>query len=237
MADIQPHGEWVEVCPELWLITGSMARSPLPRNMAVYRLPGGGLLLHSVIALNPQGMAQLEAIGTPQVMIVPNGFHRSDALFYKERYPALQVVCPAAARERVEQVVQVDDTCEALLPTLGIGCHPPQGVKPSELVYELSVERGCVLVFTDLLFNLPRLSGFSGWIVHLIGSSGFFGMTRVGRILGLKDRKLFAGWLRQLAELDGLTAILVAHGGPVTSDCRSRLRAAADRLDSKADDE
>ncbi len=75
-------------------------------------------------------MAQLEALGPPRVPIVPNGFHRRDAAFYKTRYPDLLVVCPAAARKKAGQAVAVDGAAERLLPPLGIVCHEPAGVKP-----------------------------------------------------------------------------------------------------------
>lgn len=230
MHPIYPHGGIEELAPGLWQVRGTLGRSPLPRNMVIHRLSGGGLWIHSGVAMDPDGMAALEKLGAPQVLVVPNRFHRSDAPWYKARYPALQVVCPAVARARVEKMVAVDDDAEQALPGLGVTCHVPEGIKPSELAYELPLKAGRALVFTDLLFNLEPLPGLSGRIMALLGSSGFFGLTRIGRWMLLKDAAAFRAWLLRLAELPGLEVISVAHGEPITRACRRRLTEAAGRL-------
>lgn len=40
----------------------------------------------------PREMAELEAFGNLRYFVVPNGFHRQDALVWKARYPQLKVV-------------------------------------------------------------------------------------------------------------------------------------------------
>lgn len=67
-------------------MTGSLP-FPLRRNMVVYRLADGNLLLHSVIAMTDDGMARLDALGKPTVIVLPNGGHRMDVAAYKGRYP------------------------------------------------------------------------------------------------------------------------------------------------------
>src|SRR5579872_5131186 len=107
---VYPHGKLQELTPGLWQVTGSMPSGHIPRNMAVYRMPDGGLLLHSAMCLEEGEMTRLESLGRPSVMIVPNGWHRLDAARYKKRYPGLRVVCPEAAHARVALVVPVDAT-------------------------------------------------------------------------------------------------------------------------------
>ena len=228
---IYPHGPLQELAPGLWIVRGTMGRNPLPRNMVVYRLAGGGLLIHSAVAMNAQGMAALEALGKPRLMIVPNRFHRLDAPFYAARYPDMQVLVPARVRKWVEQKTRVDGHAEEVLPPLGIACHRPDGVAPFELVFELPLATGRALVCTDILFNLPRLPGLRGLMVWLMGSSGFFGMSRIGRWFALRDAQAHAGWLRRMAELPGLTWVVMAHGEPVGASCAERLREAAARLE------
>jgi hypothetical protein len=99
------------------MVTGSLP-IPLKRNMTVIRLGDGSLLLHSVVAMNDEGMAKLDALGKPSVLIVPHGGQRMDAAFYEARHPQARVVCPAATRAQVEQVVKVDATCEEALPAM-----------------------------------------------------------------------------------------------------------------------
>lgn len=226
-----PHSDVNEVAPGLWQVTGRLPHGNLPRNMVVYRLPKtGGLLIHSGIALDDQRVKQLEALGRPEILIVPNRFHRLDAAVYKGRYPEMQVVCPHAARAYVEQKVKVDAVCEELLPDLGIRVHTPSGMKPGELCYELPVAGGRALIVTDTLFNLPHQKGVDGFLFRILGSTGFFGLTNIGRLLMLKDKKAFKEWLVRLSALPDLKAVCVGHGNPIAQDVSEQLKAAAARL-------
>ncbi len=205
-------------------------RGPVPRNMLVYRLPDQTLLLHSVIALDDARMKELESLGEPAVLIVPSKIHRLDAGVYKERYPALKVICPKVARSAVEQVVKVDALAEEYLPSRGIQCLKPAGLKEWELVYVLKIPSGKVLVVTDCLMNLPNLGGIQGLFLKWLGSTGFFGITRIGRMLLMQDRSQFKSWLGEVAGLSDLEVISVAHGSIIVDKCAEKLRAARDRL-------
>jgi len=226
---VLPHGPLTKLTAGLWVVTGSLPRQPLPRTMTVFRLPSGGLWLHSAVALNEAGMDALEALGPPEVMVVPSGMHRLDAAVYKERYPDLRVICPRGARKAVEKVVAVDADAEDTLEEQGIAWQAPPGMKPDELVYELPVEGGRALVFCDALFNLDHLPGFGGWLSKMMGSTGFFGTTFVGRLF-TRDKAGWKGWLASQAERDDVRYIVVAHGKPITADCARRLGEAAARL-------
>ncbi len=226
------HGALGQLAPGLWLVSGSLGKSPLPRNMVVYRLEDGGLLLHSAIALDDEGMAALEALGEPKILVVPNMMHRADAGVYKERYPQLQVCCPAGARAKAEQVVAVDMTDEELLVPLGIKCIAPLGSNAFEHVYELPLDDGVALCCSDSLFHLrEHLPGFSGFIARYVtGSSGFFGVTRLGRLFMMGRGGLMKEWLFTQAARTDVRVVTVGHGEPVTEDVAGHLRAAADRL-------
>lgn len=226
---VLPHGPLEEVVPGLWSVQGTLRRQALPRNMAVHRMADGGLWLHSVIALEASQQEALEALGPVAWIVVPSGMHRLDAAVYAERYPEAQVVCPAAARAKVEQVVTVHGHAEDVLPGQGVGCLSPRGLKPDELVYELPVDGGVALVFCDALFNVGDLPGCSGTILRWMGSSGFFGTTRIGRMF-LSDTAAWKGWLEEQGRRDDLKAIHMAHGTPITTDCARHMREAAARL-------
>lgn len=239
---VLPHSAIEELAPNLWHVTGILPSSAMvPREMVLYRLADSSLLIHSAIALNEEGMAQLESLGTPKILVVPNRIHRLDAGVYKQRYPQLMVICPAAAKQYVEQVVAVDGIAEEVLPTYGIVCHEPAGIRPQELVYELPLPTGKALVFTDILFNLNKsylqqhlpkgqfLLQLLGATV--IGASGFFGITFLGKQFFLRDRHAYRQWLEALADnVHDLRVISVAHGSPIVADCNQQLREAAARL-------
>ena len=172
---VAPHGDLEALAPGLWQVTGSLDRSPLPRNMQIWRAPNGALLIHSAICLDEDAMAQVDALGDVSWIIVPCALHRADALPYRQRYPKAQILCPAAARAKVEAVVPVDALCEEVLPGLGVIVHQPRGLKPFELHYQLPLEDGSqALVMTDALFNLGDNppTGLAGTLMLAMGSDG-----------------------------------------------------------------
>jgi hypothetical protein len=225
---ILPHGEFEELAPGLWSLTGSLPM-PLRRNMIVYRMADGALLLHSVIALDEAGMAKLEALGRPSIMIVPAVGHRMDAPFFKARYPNLRVIAPAAIRSKVEDVIKVDGTCEELLPALGIGLHPMLGFKQGEIGYELPIEGGRALVLCDALANPDHPKGVGGQLVRVIlgGIKTRLGVPRIIRMMFLSEKAAAREAIARLASIKNLSVISVAHGRPVRGDCAQALREAA----------
>jgi len=228
---VLPHGPLVQLAPRLWQVAGTLRRQSLPRAMVVYQRPGGGRWVHRAIALDEATQAELEALGSPEVLVVPNGWHRLDCAVYKERYPELRVTCPAAARKAVERVVAVDEEAETGAVGGGVSCLEPAGTRPMERAWRLELDEGHALIFCDLLFNLDHLPGFGGWMARYVtASTGFFGVTRLGRFMGISDKAAFRGWLEDQADEDGLRIISVAHGEVLTEDCAVRLREAAGRL-------
>ena len=154
---VLPHGGIEELAPNLWHVTGTLPNfTMVPREMILYKLADASLLIHSAIALNEEAMTTLESLGTPKILIVPNRIHRLDLGVYKQRYPQLIVVCPAAAKPYVEQVMAINGIAEEVLPAYGIICHEPAGIRPQELAYELPLPTRKALVFTDILFNLNQ---------------------------------------------------------------------------------
>ena len=224
--NVQPHGELKQLDSRLWFVTGSLPVSRIPRNMVIYKLKNGGLLIHSAIALNAESMEKIERFGTPEYLLVPNKYHRLDAPLYRQRYENIKVICPSAIIKKVEEKVPVYDSVENAACKLGIGFYNPLRFRSGELVYELVIDGGCVLVFCDLLFNLSHLVGVTGWLLKIAGSTGFFGTTRIGRLL-MKDKTAVKKLLLNLSEKDNLKYILVAHGDIISEDCNDKLRRAA----------
>jgi len=107
---VLPHGKLTEIEPDLLTVVGElhMPLADLPRRMTVVRLTGRRLVFFSAIALDEDEMAALAAYGEPAFLIVPNDHHRLDAKIWKQRFPALQVVAPEGARDKVAEAVAVD---------------------------------------------------------------------------------------------------------------------------------
>lgn len=229
---VHPHGPLTPLAADLWQVTGSLPNMALPRNMVVWRHPSGGLWLHSVVAVDDATLAALRGLGEVEWVVVPSALHRLDAAWYRERFPGAVVLAPASARARVAEKVAVDGTCEEALPGLGVACLAPDGLKPEELAYRLPLAGGgAALVLNDCLFHLVEpVSGFGGFMLRLMGSWGFFGLTRIGRWFLLRDGGAYQRWLLAMAEDVELRVVTVSHGVAVTEGVAAKLREAAARL-------
>lgn len=212
----------------LWQVRGSLS-FPLPRYMTVHRLPDGGLLLYSAVAMNDEGLAALEKLGKPAVLIVPHTMHVMDAPFYAERYPALRVVAPSDAAARIPGV-KVEGGPDDVLPKLGLRHRLVPGMKVSEVVLDLSLEDGRALVFTDLVGGGLRPKGLVDRLVMgLLGPPGGSGVARVVKYRQIADKEVVRRFLRELAKPD-LRLILTAHGPPVRDRAAEMLENAAAKL-------
>jgi hypothetical protein len=234
---VLPHGELIALASNLWYIEGSikMFLGELKRNMVVYRLSNGDLLLHSVVAMSEPGMKALEALGRPAYLVVPHGSHRRDATFYKERYPDIKVFAPAAARTKIEEIIRVDATEEEALPPLGIGLRRLEGMKPDkgENALVVDVEGGKALIMNDAISGGG--GGFSGptsnFMIRMFGPpEGAIGVARAVRWVGIADKAAVKESLRRLAEMPDLKILAFSHGTPVRHAVAENIRSAAAQL-------
>jgi hypothetical protein len=227
--EVQPHGPLIQLASNLWYVQGTI-RMPLgtiKRNMIVYRLADGQLLLHSAVALDGSGRHRLDTLGRPGYLVVPHGGHRQDAGFYLRRYPQLKVLAPAAARAKVEEVVPVDGTEEEVLPGLGITVHRVEGLKKAfgENALEVSVDGGKALIVNDVIAG----DGFStNFGLRLLGTpGGKLGIARAVRWVGFADRAAIRASLERLADRPDVKLLTLSHGPPLRERVSEGIRAAA----------
>ncbi len=232
---IHPYRPARSLAANLWQVEGSLANG-LPRNMTVYRLPDGRLLLYSVVAMHPADMEALEKLGRPAILVMPHDRHQMDAPFYKRRYPDLRVLAPDPRHPRK---VPVDGDLGELA-AFGINAYVLPGTTYHEAVLELPIDggqggqggmSGIALCTTELLGNLgglPGLPRLMRLLLRLIGPpGGGLGVARVVRWREVSDRERVRAWMKSLAERPELRMVLVGHGSPVTEDARASLRRAA----------
>ena len=88
-----PHGDLVEVLPDVFFVTGQMVlefddtRRQFSRNMVVVR-DGHDLTLINSLRLDTAGLAQLDALGTVRDIARLGWFHGRDDAFFIDRYQA-----------------------------------------------------------------------------------------------------------------------------------------------------
>ncbi len=229
--NVLPHGPIEKLEPNLWRVEGSLPRMALRRVMTVIRLEDGRLVIHSAIALDEGSMAEIEAWGRPAVLLVPNAFHRLDAPAWVTRYPDIEVRCPPGGRSKVEEVVRVDADYRGFDGGRTLSIEILDGIGGSEAVLAVRSPGGTSLVFNDALFNMPHGRGLSGFVFRYVtGSSGFPRVTRLFRVLAVKDRGRLRAHFERLADTPDLVRLIVSHHEAVERDPRGVLLRAAESL-------
>jgi hypothetical protein len=222
---VLPHDPIRELANNVWTVEGAIPGMALRRVGTFVRLGDGRLVLHNAMALDEPSMKRLEAWGTPSFVIVPNDFHRLDARIVKDRFPAARVLCPAAARKKVEEVVAVDGTYADFPADDRVKLAYLDGLGEREGVLTVRSDDGVTLVFNDALFNQPHLPGFGGLVMRVLGSTGGPRVTWIARTFMVKDRAALRAHLERLAATPDLKRIVVSHGAMMTDP--ADLRAAA----------
>ncbi|HYQ80929.1 MAG TPA: hypothetical protein VEP68_05475 [Anaeromyxobacteraceae bacterium] len=228
------HDPIVELEPNLWAVESDLPLGPVRRRMSVVRRADGGLLFHNAIPLAEEWMRRLEAFGRPAVLVVPNGLHRLDIHAFKARYPRLRVHCPAEAHRRVAAVIPVDGHWDDLPPDPDVRADPLPGSRFGEAALVVRSGERVSLLFGDTVMNLPRLPGLQGLVWHLLGSTCRPRVTPVTRLLSVSDPHRLSAHLAGLADLPGLTRLVVSHGTIVEEDAPGALRAVARDLHPSA---
>ncbi|MEO0324209.1 MAG: hypothetical protein AAF447_14710 [Myxococcota bacterium] len=228
--NVLPHEREEMLADNLWRVVGDLPGGKIRRQMVVARAGDGRLLLHNAICCDDALLARLEAWGEPCWLVVPGGWHRLDAKAWKARYPALQVLCPLGARARVEEAVPVDASYASFEPTDALELRHLRGVGNAEGVLLVRSPSGMTLVFNDVLFHQPHVSGAVGFLYRLLGQTGKPRVPHMAKRLIVDDRKALATHLRQLADTPQLVRALPAHIDPIEGDVSAALRAVADTL-------
>jgi hypothetical protein len=228
---VLPHDPIERVTENLWRVEGSLGNGPMRRVMTLVRLADGRLVIHNAMALEQELMDEIEAWGTPAFLIVPNGYHRLDARVFKVRYPQLQVLCPAGARKRVEQVVAVDGDYDSFTQQPECRLEHLEGTGEGEGMMLVRSEDGATLVLNDIMFNMPHRGGVGGLMLRYVTqSSGGPTISRLARMFFIKDAAALKAHLERLAATEGLKRIIVSHHEMVSGDAPAVLQTVAAAL-------
>jgi hypothetical protein len=228
---VGPHGalEWLD--DRLATVAGEivMPLGRFPRRMTVAGLASGGTAIWSAIPLGETEMREIEALGPPELLIVPGVGHRLDARPWLDRYPAMKVVCAPGAMIAVEEVVPVAATTitdpEVTFETL-------PGVGKREAALLVRREGRLTLVLNDVLANVRHPHGLGAQIMARVMG---FGVNRpqvpwLGKRMFVEEATDLAAAFRGWAADPALARIVVSHGDVIGYDPRGALDAAAKSL-------
>ena len=229
---VLPHGPIVKLAENLWWVQGSLPGMTLKRTMSVARLADGRLVIHNGIALDEAGMRELEAFGSPAFLLVPSGIHRLDAPAYKARYPGLTVLTPRNARAKVEELLEVDGTYEDFPSDATVKLQRLPGLDDKEGAMLVRSPDGLSLVLNDAVFNMDKKRDVLGYLfTTLLGSAPGPRVSRLAKLMLVKDRAALRTELLRYAEEPDLVRLIVAHEKVASgADAKVALRAAATYL-------
>jgi hypothetical protein len=220
---VVPHRPLEKLESNLWRVEGDLPGGDGTRVMSIVKLATGGLVIHNAIALEDDQMKEVEAFGDPEVLIVPNGFHRLDAKIYKQRYPKLKVLAPSAATKKVSQVVAVDGTLADAPKDPRVVIRHLEGTKGHEGLIEVTSDSGTTIVFNDVVNNLPKLGGMIGFMLSPTGRPS---VPRIFRWFFVKDKPTFFADVEKLAKQPDLKRVIVSHGKMMADQPGDALRTA-----------
>jgi hypothetical protein len=229
---VQPHGNLEPVDEGVWTVDGTihLPIGAFPRRMSVVRLAGGRLLIWSAIALDDATLQELESLGTPAFLVVPNDHHREDALAWKLRFPALRVAAPPGSADKVQSEVGVD-TRTPHLDDPTVRCDVVPGTREHEFALLVRRAGGSTLIVNDIIANMRHVTGFSGWLLKRMGFAGEEPHVPAPiRALLVREKAALREQMLAWAALSDLKRIVVSHGDIITHDPRGVLRALAEAL-------
>ena len=229
---VQPHGPLVNVADNIITAEGDvhMPVGTIHRRMTIVRLRDGRLVVWSAVSLDEEQMQSIERFGRSAYLIVPNPYHRMDALAWKTRYPDMRVVAPEGAREKVAEAVPVDAT-SATFDDPDVNFITVPGTAGQEAALEIINPNGVTLVLNDIIANIRDVHGFSGWMLKLMGFAGDEPQVPVTiKMMLIENKKALAAQLLRWAGIPTLRRIVVSHGEIISDNPRGVLRELAVQL-------
>jgi len=227
--EVQPHGPLRELAPGLLTVVGQipMPLGKFPRRMTVVALPRKRTAIWSPIPLDEEGMARIEALGSPAFLIVPNHKHRLDSRPFKARYPKAKIVTAPGARKAVEESVPLDATDADLGKNAKL--ITVAGTRQMELAMLVRHEGGASLITNDIIGHVRAPQGIGAWIMaRLAGFGPRAQVPRVIRRMLVEDSAALAKQLRDWARIDNLVRLVPSHGDIVDRPQGELLRIAAE---------
>lgn len=259
---VRSHGPLQEIWPQVLytLEAPGCSKGPPVRNMSIYRVPDNSkrLVIYNGVSINDDTLKEIEALGTPTILVVPNGMHREDAAIWKDKFPKIVVVCPIYDKKKISDVVPIDMTMDEWVKlddwSSFVTIKDIDGWCKFEHVLEVQLDPKkdgkVAMMICDLLFTLVYDPNFS-WSDKIISwafdccyitptdknSIIIPKVSRIARVFVIKDWKKAEQWYRSYAKECGksIAVILVGHGVPIVEinpdeGCTKALEGVADQL-------
>jgi hypothetical protein len=209
---VLPHGPIEKLSERVWRVEGALPNMPMKRVMTIAKRADGGLVIHNGICVADAELAEIAGWGRIAAIAVPNGYHRLDARVFHEKFPTARVICPPGARAKVAEVVPVTGTYADEPADDAVRFETLDGTKGNEGAMIVRDKSGTTLVLNDIVFNMPHVGGFSGFVLRRVtGSTGGPKISRIARWFVARDKPALRAHLERLAQLPELRRVVVSH--------------------------
>ena len=190
---------------------------------------GSWLVVSPAIGLPASALDALGQDGDVSALVAPNGFHHLGQATWRARFPKAVSYAPEGALARLAKkaaAVPFRSLGELTLPAR-IGRHLPEGMKVPDLLLSVRAGDGAVWFVGDLISNTVAgdVKGFPGFMFRLLGGGPGYRFNKVPTMVYLRDKKAWKASVRALFEQTAPTAVVPAHGDPITDDAAAKTRA------------
>ena len=219
-----------QVDDDVWVIDRKLVYwggLTLPIRMTILRLPAGGLVLYSPIALDPEVATVLRSLGSVEAVLAPSCFHYLFAADYLSEFSDARLFVAPGLSERVPSLpaatVLADEPpphWRGVIEQLVFG--PVRGISEVALFHRPSR----TLLLLDLAFNLHGIGGLYNRVAwRLSGIPPRFGPSRTARLTFLRDPAVAGPFLARILNWD-FARIIVGHGETIERDAPVEFRRA-----------
>jgi len=171
-----PNQAPIEVFKDrVWIIEGLLNK--IKRNMMIYKMNNGKLLVHSVVCCDAETMKKVDSWGEIGIIYIPNLQHTYDCVRYSARYPKADIVAPGNMIAEIKKAKNLTplNALEYFQKNtdLGVKAYFPEGLKKEgafgiggELFLEVDLGNGDFgLSFCDILMHNTADKGFMSKLV------------------------------------------------------------------------
>ncbi len=211
MNDLVPFAE------NVWLLEGDDVRMygvPFPTRAVIIRLPTGKLWVHSPIALTPERLAAVSALGPVSYLIEPNKIHSLHLADWSAQWPeATSWVSPEFSDRHPD--IEADLVLENEAPPAWLGLIEQQVIEGHKLLDEVWFchNPSGTLIVTDIIQKHDAADQHFPWnfLKKAAGLLGPDGGTAIDIKLSFEDRELARDCLENVLEWE-FDRLILSHG-------------------------
>jgi hypothetical protein len=216
----------VRFCDDVWIATrpAKFWGVEVGSRMTVVRLSGGGLFVHSPVAIDADTRSAVDALGEVRAVVAPSVFHHLAVAEWIAAYPrAVIAACPGLEWKRPD----LDFTC-----ILADTPHPEwaqdldqiyfSSRRENEVVFH--VKKHNVMICADALLNLSTHAlGSTRLVARLMGNSAP-GVGHLERFM-IRNRRLARRQADRILDWE-FDKVVLSHGDVLKSGGREAMRQA-----------